>query len=531
MAEGRQALEHGDPRQAAVLLREAESLWRGRPLADLEFEPFARSGGAAARRCSVLAPSRSGSRRSWRSAGTPPCVPNSSSSAGEHPLRERLRGQLMLALYRSGRQADALETYRAGRSLLVEELALEPGPQLRQLQLAILEQDAALELPQLAARRRPRTPAAPPSRRSPPSGEPESDVTLRVRPPPSSPLGCPGARCRRRPRVFAIAPLGSYAHRRAPLNGNVLALYLPATARCGQPCRCKRHPPTWRPGSAHCGSPRQTPALSSASTRGRRAVLATIPVGTRPSRIIAAGGQVWVLDPVNRTVSRIDPQTDTVTQTITVGQRAERCADQRRYLWVANRGDGTVVRLDPSTGRHWESSKRGATPAAWRPRPGRCGWRRRVGDRRADRCPNRRGHEHDSRGRRSRRHLGERAGVWVLDPLDATVSRVDPRRTPSWRRCRSAAARGAGAIRRSLWVADAQDGALLRLDPRRDAVTRFRVGGQASALAATGGRGSPSTRPGQPPRRNAHRHAYQTSTRWTRRRAPRTTCRRLSSSA
>jgi DNA-binding SARP family transcriptional activator len=68
----------------------------------------------------------------------------------EHPLRERLRGQLMLALYRSGRQADALETYRAGRSLLAEELAVEPGPQLKRLQLAVLGQDKTLDPPQPA---------------------------------------------------------------------------------------------------------------------------------------------------------------------------------------------------------------------------------------------------------------------------------------------------------------------------------------------------------------------------------------------
>src|SRR5262249_9439482 len=62
----------------------------------------------------------------------------------EHPLRERLRGQLMLALYRSGRQADALESYRDGRRLLDEELGLEPGEDLRKLERAILEQDRAI---------------------------------------------------------------------------------------------------------------------------------------------------------------------------------------------------------------------------------------------------------------------------------------------------------------------------------------------------------------------------------------------------
>ena len=64
----------------------------------------------------------------------------------EQPLRERLRGQLMLALYRSGRQADALETYRAGRALLIDQLGLEPGTELRQLESRILAEDASLDL-------------------------------------------------------------------------------------------------------------------------------------------------------------------------------------------------------------------------------------------------------------------------------------------------------------------------------------------------------------------------------------------------
>jgi DNA-binding SARP family transcriptional activator len=64
----------------------------------------------------------------------------------QHPLREKFRGQLMIALYRSGRQADALEVYRDGRHILTEDLGLEPSPELRRLQTAILARDASLSL-------------------------------------------------------------------------------------------------------------------------------------------------------------------------------------------------------------------------------------------------------------------------------------------------------------------------------------------------------------------------------------------------
>ena len=90
----------------------------------------------------------------WRSAATPIWSAELEALVGQHPLRERLRGQLMLALYRCGRQAEALEAFREARRLLVEEIGVEPGPELRALHEAILRQDAALELRAPRAARR-----------------------------------------------------------------------------------------------------------------------------------------------------------------------------------------------------------------------------------------------------------------------------------------------------------------------------------------------------------------------------------------
>ena len=146
LAEGRRALEQGDAGRAARVLQDGEDLWRGRPLADLEFEPFARIDverleelHLVGREERIEAELALGRHR--------PLIPELEALVAEHPLRERLRAQLLVALYRSGRQADALEAYRDARSALVGQIGVEPGPELRELHAAILRHDESLMPP------------------------------------------------------------------------------------------------------------------------------------------------------------------------------------------------------------------------------------------------------------------------------------------------------------------------------------------------------------------------------------------------
>jgi DNA-binding SARP family transcriptional activator len=146
VAAGRDALGRGDPRQAAALLAEAEALWRGRPLADLEFEPFARFDIQRLHELRLLAAEdRIEAELALGQHGT--LCPELARLVAEHPLRERLRGQLILALYRSGRQAEALAVFHDTRQVLDAELGIDPGTALRQVHAQVLAADPLLDLP------------------------------------------------------------------------------------------------------------------------------------------------------------------------------------------------------------------------------------------------------------------------------------------------------------------------------------------------------------------------------------------------
>jgi DNA-binding SARP family transcriptional activator len=135
---------HGAPAsERAELLRAAIGLWRGEPLEDLSFEEFAQAEIAQLRERLLTAIEARIDADLELGRGME-LVGELEGLIAAHPLRERLRGQLMLALYRAGRQKDALDAYQAARHMLQEELGLQPSEELRVLERRILEQDPAL---------------------------------------------------------------------------------------------------------------------------------------------------------------------------------------------------------------------------------------------------------------------------------------------------------------------------------------------------------------------------------------------------
>ena len=142
--EARDAMRRDLSETAAEGLRDALALWRGPALAEVEGHPFA---AAAVERLEDLRLSAIEDRvdADLVLGRHPSLLGELELLVERHPLRERLRAQLMVVLYRSGRQAEALKLYREYRRHLVEELGLEPSPELRQLERAILTQDRSLE--------------------------------------------------------------------------------------------------------------------------------------------------------------------------------------------------------------------------------------------------------------------------------------------------------------------------------------------------------------------------------------------------
>lgn len=144
LVDGRRRLDRGEPEEAAAIIRAGLALWRGDAFADI-VSPMLRA--EATRLADVRSSAFESLYDAELAAGrSSELIPELDHLISEHPFHERFWAQRMLALYRSGRQADALASYQELRALTVEELGFEPTPELRRLESAILSQDPALDL-------------------------------------------------------------------------------------------------------------------------------------------------------------------------------------------------------------------------------------------------------------------------------------------------------------------------------------------------------------------------------------------------
>jgi YVTN family beta-propeller protein len=425
-AEGREALAAGDTERAAQKLRGALALWRGRAYVEVTDELWAR---AEAERLEELRLTATEDRIDADLAlgRHSALVPELELLTKQHPMRERLIGQRMLALYRGGRQADALAVYREARRLLVDELGLEPGPELRRLETAVLAQDESLDLPALEA-----------------------------------------------PQPVAVAPR-SRRRTRTPLLAVGIAAVVAAAvvAITGAPDH----------GRAQIGADAAS-ALDPASGHVTRSV----PIGSTPTAITSGAGRIWVSNSAEGTVTRIDPNSGHPDQTIDVGSSPAGLTAGAGAIWVANSLDGSVSRIDPRTGEVVQTIRLGRRPIALAVGAGAVWVADSDGDavipvRTRDGVP-RRTLRLDASPRGVAFGFGS---VWVTEPAAHRLVRLNPRSGAT--EAEVALGAGAGPVaagRGAIWVVNTLDGTVSRVDPARNAVTSTVPVGDSPTAVAVG---------------------------------------------
>jgi DNA-binding SARP family transcriptional activator/streptogramin lyase len=440
-------------------VREALALWRGPPLDDLADEPFA---APEIRRLEDL----------WlhaRELAIDAALADGRHEAvlGElddlvrgHPLREPLHVQRMLALYRSGRQADALEAFRQARQILLDEVGLEPGPELRRLNDAILRQDADLD--------------GPPARLF---------------------AGGPQRRSRRLLAAAAVAIVAAGALAATQLVGSGGLDGIPEDATGvidpGSGNIVAQYPVGHAPDAvvAGAGSVWIANARDGTISRVDRAHgQTTIDVGGEPTALAFGNGSLWVADGQNGRVDQVNSGTNRVVHRLPAGNAPRGVAVAGGAVWLASAVDGQVERLDLSNrgriqqiavpggpaaitagaGAVWVASEEGGVVTKLDPRSGAALRGFAVGN-----AP-------------SGIAVGYGA-VWVANRDDGTVTRIDTS-TEVGETVRVggqpvAVAAGLGFI----WVADGAQDAVIRIDPRTRTKSRIAVGSAPSALAIAGG--------------------------------------------
>jgi YVTN family beta-propeller protein len=467
LEQGRSAAAAGDAARASAVLGQALGLWRGRALADLENEPFAASESERLEERRLLAVEvRIDAELALGRGGE--LVGELEQLVAEHPFRERLLGQVMLALYRAGRRADALAAYQACRRRFAQELGLEPSSELRALERQILEQDAALG-------------AAIPS----PSAAPARRV--------------------RRGRIAAIG-VALVAVAASAIAGVELGTGGSSASALG---RSRTGVVEIRSNAPVAGaSLNDAPAAMAADAHSiwlaepdagavvqidetTRQRIETIAVGGSPAVLAVGGGSIWVASVPGETIERIDPTIDKVTQRIHVRNGGvSALAYGLGRLWAADATNQQLLAFDPATGKRTQTIQVDVRPSAlaaglgaiWvagydaglveavDPRSGSPLGTARVGSGPAAVA------------------TGDGA-VWVANSLDNTVSRVDPASDTS----PAAIPVGNTPIAltvsgKSVLVGNEYSSSVSRIDSRRDLVVHTtRVGGGPTAVVSASG--------------------------------------------
>jgi YVTN family beta-propeller protein len=441
VAGARAFFEAGDPRRAAALLSDGLAIWRGPPLQEFAREPFGREeiGRLEELRLAAVELRIDADLGAGRHAEV---VAELDRLTAQHPYRERLHGLGMLALYRCGRQSDALAAYRRTHTRLVDDLGIEPGRELRDLHDAILRQDPALGAP------------VPPDK--PASREPAAAA---------------GAASRRHGR--AIAVLAGLA-----LAGGVATVVLVLGDATKRATGATVPPNSVAVIDTHDGH-----------------VVAMIPVGLRPGPIVIRRGVAWVADLDDRLVTRIDVAHPHVLGNSAPGGYISGLAAADDGVWVTDGTDGVVRRLDANAGAVTQTVRLGGRatgppqsvdalgPAA---ASGRSLWIAQAGT--VTELTGGRPAAPLAVGDEPTAIAVDHDTTWVADSLDNEVTRIVAGSIVGQTQMGQgpeAIAIGAGGV----WVAQRFDGTVARLDPVSGRMTHvIAVGREPRAVAVAGDR-------------------------------------------
>ena len=499
---GERALAAGELDHAAQRLRQGLALWRGPALADFTYEPFAQPEIARLHELRLVAVEQriEADLELGRHAQL---VGELEGLVREHPMRERIRGQLMLALYRCGRQAEALETYRDGRRQMNDELGLELGPELRELEAKILAQSPELAAPATPRRRAPREPdewsegPAPRRRRLHPAyaiivaaallGGAALAAVLR------SDDGAAGSRSvaldLAKDSLVAFSARGGGAQAAIPLpgrptslavaGGRVFVVTVDSATLTVVDARTRRivrvAPLQGAPAAVAAAADRawvadrrrgvvvrfeagyERPTARVAYPRARARASGPSGLNVRePVSVASDGGAVWVTDG-SQHLTRIDARTGAVAQ-FPAGRTLDGVVSGAGAVWAFSSRSATVVRIDPRTGAVTDSIQIATRRGSDKPYP--------IG-------------------------IATTPGtVWVLNGNTATVTRIDAaqggvRDTVAIGMDRLP--RGIGAFGRTVWVANF-DGSVSRIDPGRATPSSVWIGDSLSNVVADGER-------------------------------------------